>query len=95
MGRKTLPPSTSLPVKGEVAGVNTASLGVYLLHSTKTRARWAEGATCSTWRWMGFVSLYFARDSPCDDNKQPFAMLDITNKSVSHDSDQATSVIVT
>ena len=26
----------------EIAGVNTASLGGYL-HSTKTRARWAEG----------------------------------------------------
>ena len=27
---------------GEIAGVNTASLGGYL-HSLKTRARWAEG----------------------------------------------------
>ena len=36
-GRKTLPPSMSLPVMGEIAGVNTASLGGYL-HSTKTRA---------------------------------------------------------
>ena len=27
---------------GEIAGVNTASLGGYL-HSMKTRARWAEG----------------------------------------------------
>ena len=35
-------PSTSLPVMGEIAGVNTASLGGYL-HSTRTRARWAEG----------------------------------------------------
>ena len=41
-GRKTLPPSTSLPVMREIAGANTASLGVYL-HSMKTRARWAEG----------------------------------------------------
>ena len=40
-GRKTLPPSTSLPVMGKIAGVSTASLGGYL-HSTKTRARWAE-----------------------------------------------------
>ena len=39
-GRRSQP-STSLPVKGEIAGVNTASLGGYL-HSTKTRARWAE-----------------------------------------------------
>ena len=39
---KTLPPSTTLLVKGEIAGVNTASLGGYL-HSSKTRARWAEG----------------------------------------------------
>ena len=41
-GRKTLPPSTSLPVMVEIAGVNMASLAIYL-HSTKTRARWAEG----------------------------------------------------
>ena len=41
-GRKTLPPVTSLPVMGEIAGVNTASLGGYL-YSTKTRAGWAEG----------------------------------------------------
>ena len=43
MGRnKTLPPSTSLPVMHEKAGVNTASLGGYF-HSSKTRVRWAEG----------------------------------------------------
>ena len=41
-GRKTLPSSMSLPVMGEIAGVNTASLGGYL-NSAKTRARWAEG----------------------------------------------------
>ena len=41
-GRKTLPPSASLPVMGKIAGVSTASLGGYL-HSTKTRDRWAEG----------------------------------------------------
>ena len=41
-GKKTLPPSTSLRVMDEIAGVNKASLGVYL-HSTKTRARWAKG----------------------------------------------------
>ena len=41
-GRKTLPPTMSLPVMGEIAGVNKASLGGYL-HSTKTRARLAEG----------------------------------------------------
>ena len=41
-GKKTLPPSTSLPVMDEIAGVNTASLSGYL-HGTKTRARWAEG----------------------------------------------------
>ena len=39
-GRKTFPPSTSLPVMGEIAGVNMAF--VYL-HRTKTRARWVEG----------------------------------------------------
>ena len=42
MGRKMLPPSTSLPVVGKIAGVNTTSLGRYL-HSMTTRARWAEG----------------------------------------------------
>ena len=35
-------PSTSLPIMGEIAGVNTALLGGYL-YSMKTRARWAEG----------------------------------------------------
>ena len=39
---KTFPASTSLPVTGEIAGVNTASLGRYL-HSSKKMARWAEG----------------------------------------------------
>ena len=39
---KTLPPSTSLPLMGEKAGVNEASLDGYL-HSTKTWARRAEG----------------------------------------------------
>ena len=39
---KTFPPSTSLPVMGEIAGVNTASLDGYF-HRSKTRARWAEG----------------------------------------------------
>ena len=28
-------------------------------------------ATCSTWRGTGSVRSYFARDSPCDENKQP------------------------
>ena len=38
----TLPPSTTLPVMGKIAGINTASLGGYL-HSKKRRARWAKG----------------------------------------------------
>ena len=77
MGRKTLPSSTTLPVMGEMAGVNTASLGEYL-HKTKSRAGGRKGftikstATCSTWRGMGSVRLYFAQDSPCDDNTQPY-----------------------
>ena len=41
-GRKTLPPSTSLPVMGEIAGVNKASLGGYL-HCLKIMAGWAKG----------------------------------------------------
>ena len=72
----TLPPSTSLPVMGEIASVNTASLGGYL-HSTKTRARWAEGFL----ELNGHVfdlerdrlcQVVFAQDSPCDDNTQPY-----------------------
>ena len=38
---QTLPPSTSLPVMGEIARVNTASLGG-CLHGSKTSAREAE-----------------------------------------------------
>ena len=40
--KKTLPPHKSLPLMGEIAGVNTASLG-RCHHSLKTMARWAEG----------------------------------------------------
>ena len=77
-GRKTLlPPLTSLPVMGEIAGVNTASLGGYL-HSTKKGPDGRKGSTmnstamCLTWRGMGSIMLYFAQDSPCDDNTQPY-----------------------
>ena len=41
-GTEDAPPSTSLPVMDEIDGVNTTSLGEYL-HSTKTRAKRAEG----------------------------------------------------
>ena len=62
-GRKTLPPSTSLPVMGEIAGVNTALLGGYF-HNTKTRDRRKGStnstATCLTWRGMGSARLCFA-----------------------------------
>ena len=72
-----LPPSTSLPVMGEIAGVNTALPGGYL-HSSKTRAKWAldsimnSMATCLTWRRMGSVRLCLAHDPPYDENKQPY-----------------------
>ena len=62
---------------GEIAGVNVASLGGYL-HSSKKGPDGQKGstmnstATCSTWRGMSSVRLYFARDSPCDENKQPY-----------------------
>ena len=39
---KTFPFFTSLSVKGETTGVNTTSQGGYL-HTSETRARWAEG----------------------------------------------------
>ena len=29
-------------------------------------------ATCPTWRGMGSIRLYFAKDSPCADNTQPY-----------------------
>ena len=41
-GKEDAPSQTSLPVMGEIAGANTASLDG-CLHSTKTGARWAEG----------------------------------------------------
>ena len=62
---------------GEIAGVNTASLGVYL-HSTKTKARWAEGFHDELnghefdLERDGSVKLYLARNSPYDENKQPY-----------------------
>ena len=49
------------PIMGEIAGVNTASLGG-CLQSLKTRASSTMNstATCSTWRVMSSISLYFA-----------------------------------
>ena len=61
---------------GEIAGVNTASLGGYL-HSSKTRARWAEGFHDELnghefdLERDGLLSgCYLACDSPYDENKQ-------------------------
>ena len=66
---KTLPPSTSLPVTVEIAGVTMALLGG-CLHSLKTTVRWAEGfhdelnGHIFNWRGMGSVRLYLALDQP-------------------------------
>ena len=61
---------------GKIAGVNTASLGVYF-HSTKTRARWAEGfhelnGHVFNLERDGLHQVVLAQDSPCDDNTQPY-----------------------
>ena len=64
-----LPPSTSLPVMGEIAGVNLAARGGYL-HRTYTRARWMEGfhnelnGHVFNLESVGSVRLYFALESP-------------------------------
>ena len=49
---KTLPPSTSLPVTGEIAGVNTTSLGGRQGPDGRKRSTMNSTATCSTWREM-------------------------------------------
>ena len=72
----TLPPSTSPLVMCEIAGVNTASLGVYL-HSTKTRARWAEGfhelnGHVFDMERDGLRQVVLVQDSQCDDSTQPY-----------------------
>ncbi len=70
---KTLPPSTSLPVMGEIAGVRMASVGGYF-PSSKTRASWRMGSTMnwtawrSTGRGKGSVWIYLAREPPYDGN---------------------------
>ena len=38
-------------------------------------------AMCSTWRGMGSVRLYFAQDSPCDDNTQTYHTGSVTARS--------------
>ena len=55
---------------GEIAGVNTASLSGYP-HSTKTRARWAEGSH-NELNGHVFDLERDAQDSPCDDNTLPY-----------------------
>ena len=37
-------------------------------------------AMCLTWRGMGSIRLYFVRDSPCDENKQPYHTGSVTGK---------------
>ena len=65
---------------GEIAGVNTALLGGYL-RSTKTRARWAEGfhdelnGHVFNLEKDGLPQVYFAPDSLCDENKQPYQLV--------------------
>ena len=73
---KTFPPPTGLPVTGEIAGVNTASLRIFIARRKGPDGRKGfmmnSTATCSAWRGMGSVRLYFAPDSLCDENKQPY-----------------------
>ena len=58
---------------GELTGVSRVSQGGYL-HSSKKRARWAEGfpdelnGHAFNQERDGFVRLNFARDSPCNEN---------------------------
>ena len=74
MGRKMLPPSTSLPVMGKIAGVNTASLGVVRrLEGPDGRkgSTTNSTATCSTWRGReGSVRLHIALESPWNDHQK-------------------------
>ena len=60
----------------EIAGVNTASLGGYFVVQRQgpdgRKGPMNSTATYSTWRGMGSARLYFAQDSPCDDNSQPY-----------------------
>ena len=63
--------------EGEIGGVNTASLGGYLL-STKTKARWTEGfhdelnGHVFDLERDGLRQVVLAQDSPYDDNTQPY-----------------------
>ena len=50
-----LPPSICLPVMGEIADVNMASLGRYH-HGMKTRTRWAEWFPEPNGWWFGLES---------------------------------------
>ena len=69
MGRnKTLPPSTSPPFVGEIAGVNTAPLdGCLIVRELGPGGRKVSNtnstATYSTWSGMGLVRLYLANES--------------------------------
>ena len=75
-GRKTLPPSTSLPVMDKIAGVSRHHWAdIFIVRRQGPDGRKGSTnstATCSTWRRMSSVRLYFAQDSPCDDNTQPY-----------------------
>ena len=75
-GRKTLPPSTSVPVSGETVATRHHWADIFIVRRQgpdgQKGSTLNSRATCSTWRGMGSVRLYFAQDSPCDNNTQPF-----------------------
>ena len=77
MGRKMLLLSTSLPDMDEIAGVNRHHWADIFIVRRQGPDGW-EGSRMNstalslTWRGMGSIRLYLARDSPCDDNKQPY-----------------------
>ena len=67
---KTFPPSRNLPVKGEIAGVNSTSLGSSaFIVQRQGPDGWNSSmmnstATHLTWRGMGSIRLYLAGDLP-------------------------------
>ena len=75
-GGKTLPPSTSVPVSGETVATRHHWADIFIVRRQGPDGRKGSTmnstATCSTWRGMGSVRLYFAQDSPRDDNTQSY-----------------------
>ena len=74
-GRRSRPPRVSQLWVKQLVSTRHHWADIYMVRRQGPDGRKGSTnstATCSTWRGMGSARLYFAQDSPCGDNTQPY-----------------------